>query len=257
MTAPDDPAARLARLLAAEAALACSSLAGAVLVAAAACVAGDDLAAVLRLPDAGGRERRVVLPRRQVRALDGVPVLQLLRLAGAEPVEVGTARACGADELAALLAAGAAAGLCLPGAASGDGLPGFAWACRAAGVPALVVCGEGGGPAPLAALDAGADLALAGTGFLPGAPGAGLILGRVDLVRRCALQGRGLGALVAADAATLGAVLAAAATAAVDPASGLALADPIWAAGPAEPPKAALSPPGTAEPRPEPPAPSS
>jgi L-seryl-tRNA(Ser) seleniumtransferase len=214
--------AKLARLLTAEASLACRSLPGAVLMAIGGCIAGPDLAAVLRLPEVGGRERRVVLQRGQVRALEGAPLLQILRLVGAEPVEVGDAT----DELAAFLAAGAAAGLWLAGqTASGSpvDLPGFVWACRTAGVPSVVVCAEPTGP--LAALDVGADLALADSAALHGGPAAGLILGRSDLVRRCAIQERGIGALFPTDEATLAAIVAAVEAAAGDPAGGRAVAD--------------------------------
>jgi len=190
------------------------------------CIAGPDLAAVLRLPEVGGRERRVVLQRGQVRAIEGAPLLQILRLVGAQPVEVGTTTACAADELEAILAEGAAAGLYLAGPPL-VGLPGFVWACRSAGVPSVVV-GDGT-LSPLAALDAGADLVLVDPAPLHGGPSAGLVLGRSDLVRCCALQERGLGALFPAEEATLDAVVAAVAAAAGDPATGRAVADPVSA----------------------------
>ena len=56
-----DPFASLAQLLTVPAAFACGSLAGAVLVAVAAAITGADIAAVLRLPDPTGRERRLVV----------------------------------------------------------------------------------------------------------------------------------------------------------------------------------------------------
>jgi seryl-tRNA(Sec) selenium transferase len=220
-----DPLGSLARLLTAEAAHGCRSLAGAVVVAAAACIAGESLGAVLRLPDAGGRERRGVLLRGQVTAVDGISLLQLLRLAGAEPVEVGTAEAVQADELAAALGAGAAAGLWVGGA--GDGLLGpaaFAWACRTAGVPALVVA-DAALP-PLAALDAGADLVLVDPCRLVAAPEMGLVLGRAGLVRACRLQERGLGALFRAEPDALAAAAEAFRTAAETLAGGIAVPEP-------------------------------
>lgn len=225
-------AARLARALTAEAVRGQRSLAGAVVVATAACVAGHDLAAVRRLPAASGRERRVVLQRAHAGEVEGVPVLQLLALAGAEPVEVGTARACSPDELGATLARGAAAGLFLaPAAAEGSvDLPRFAWACRQAGVPAVVVCGPGLGP--LAALDAGAELALFDPAELCGGPSAGLVAGAAARVAACALQDRGLGALFRIDPGVLEAALLAIEAAARDPADGRALPPPTRTAAP-------------------------
>lgn len=196
-------------------------------MAAAACVAGDGLAAIQRLPEAtAGRERRIVVQAGQMAALGGLPLRQLLRLAGAVPVEAGAGAACAADELGALLAEGAAAALCRWDGQGGHGLvdlAGFAWACRQAGVPALVVCEDAGRPLP--ALDAGATLVLLDPATLFGGPSAGLILGEAAAVGRCRLQERGLGALFACPPATLAAVLAAVGHGAGDLAAGLALPD--------------------------------
>ncbi|MEK0083875.1 hypothetical protein [Benzoatithermus flavus] len=220
------PLETLARLLTAEAAHLCRSLAGAVVVAAAACIAGNDLGAVLRLPEAAGRRRRMVLQRGHVVELDGVSLLHLLRFAGAEPVEIGTARETRADELAAALAEGAAAGLFVAGAGEGGSvaLPAFSWACREAHVPSLVIA-DGSLP-PLAALDAGADLVLVDPARIAAAPEAGLVLGRRDLVRACALQERGIGALVRAEEGVAAACVRAFRVAAGELAGGIAVADP-------------------------------
>jgi seryl-tRNA(Sec) selenium transferase len=222
-----DPLDTLSRLLTAEAARVCASPAGALIVAAAACIAGSDLAAVQRLPDAAGRRHRIVLQRGQAVELGAVPLLQLLRLAGAEPVEVGTARACAPDAFAAALSTGTAAGLCLAGAEPElVDMARCVWACSAAGVPSLVLADATTGP--LAALDAGADLVVIDVAALYGGSEAGVIAGRADLVAACTLQERGLGALFRATpravAATLEAVRAAA-----ELAGALALPDPIAA----------------------------
>ena len=206
--------------------MACHHLPGALLVAAAACITTGSLAAVTRLPRAPGRERRIVLQRAQAGAIGAMPLLQLLRLAGARPTEVGTSVACAADELAAMLACGAAAGLCRhDGRPASDlvDLPGFVWACRRAGVPALVLCE--GAVSPLAALDAGADLVLLDPAACYGGEAAGLVLGDAERVGWCRLQKRGPGALFDVAPARLEAVLAAVERAAGDLAAGLALAD--------------------------------
>jgi seryl-tRNA(Sec) selenium transferase len=222
-----DPHDTLARLLTAESVRVCASPAGALVVAAAACIAGADLAAVQRLPDAAGRPRRIVLQRGQAIELGGMPLLQLLRLAGAEPVEAGTARACAPDALAAALATGAAAGFCLAGAEPGlVDMARCAWACRTAGVPSLVLADAVAGP--LAALDAGADLVVIDVAALYGGPEAGVIAGRAGLVAACTLQERGVGALFRPAPATVAATLAAV-RAAAGPAGALAVPDPVAA----------------------------
>lgn len=214
----------LARLLTAEAVHACRSPAGALTVAAAACIAGLDLAAVRRLPQAHGLERRLVLQRRHVVEVEGISLLQLLRLAGAAPIEVGTASGCRTDELSAHLALGAAAGLFLAeGVAPGE-LPAFVWACREARVPALVLADPTVGP--LAALDAGAELVLVDVARTYGGPALGLIVGREPLVRACALQERGLGALFRASAKELEETVAVVEAAAVELAGGRAVPVP-------------------------------
>lgn len=185
------PNDRMARLLTAEAACFCRPPPAAVVLAAVACITGADLAAILRQPDVGARERRILLPRRHATAMAGIPLSRLLHWAGAEPVEVGADALCPADELAALLAAGAAA--CLLGDRDPAGLAPLIRAGRDALVPTLVVAGEAIGP--LAALDAGADLVLVDLALSYGGPGLGLIVGSGPLVRACAMQDRGIGRL--------------------------------------------------------------
>jgi L-seryl-tRNA(Ser) seleniumtransferase len=221
-----DPLETLARLLTAEAAHVCSSIAGAAVVAVAGCVTGSDLATALRLPDVDRRERRIVLQLGQAAELGGVRLLQVLRLAGAQPVTVGMARACNEDELAATLAEGASAGLFVADPANDATglvpLAPFVWACRRAGVPSLVLVPGG---LPLAALDAGADLVVVDVARVYGGPEAGLIAGRADLVAACALQERGLGALFRPAPETVAGSLATVRRASLDLAGGLAVAD--------------------------------
>lgn len=219
-----DPLATLARLLAAPAAFPCSTPAGALLVAVAAAITGADLAAALRLPDAGGRERRIVVQRGHVVEFGGLSVAQILRIAGALPVEAGTVGRCRGPELAALLAEGAAGGLFIEGAPRPGllGMAEFVWACRCAGVPSVVVPAN----APLAALDAGADLVVVDVAQAYGGQELGLIVGRADALAACAIQQSGLGALFRASDESLAAVVTAVRTAAADLAAGRAV--PAW-----------------------------
>lgn len=196
---PSDP---FAGLLTAEAAYFCRTPSGALAVAVAACLTGSDAAAVRRLPDTTGLERRIILQRAHAVALDGLSVLQLLRLVGADPVEAGTADRCRRDELAGLLRAGAAAALWLEiPDASKEGcldLAWFAWTCRAAGVPSVALTRAR--TSPLTAFDAGVDLVVIDIAAGYGGVEGGLIAGRADLVAACQSHAQGIGALFLADA---------------------------------------------------------
>jgi L-seryl-tRNA(Ser) seleniumtransferase len=222
------PLAILARLLTAEAACASTSLAGALLMAVAGAISGRDLAAVLQLPDAGDRERRAVVRRGHMVEIDGVRLGQLLRLAGAVPIEVGTVDGCPEDELATVLGHGAACGIHIDRSMSSDRPSGDmaagVWACRQAGVPAIVVLL--GSVGPLAALDAGADLVVLDVKRFFGRPALGLILGRTDRIAACELQARGLGGLFGVAVEALAEAVTAVGAAAGDPAGGRAMAAP-------------------------------
>ncbi len=176
----DDP---LAAALEAEAACIWHDWAGALLVAVAGTCAGGD------------GPNRIVLQRGHVVDIGGGSIPQLLRLAGAAPVEVGAVDLCRVDDLrAALLAPGTAAGLFVLGPAAPAGLvdlPGFVWCCGEAGRTALVAI-RGGAASP-AALDAGADLVVADAAEVFGGPPLGLVAGRAPLVRACLAQRDGLG----------------------------------------------------------------
>ncbi len=220
-----DPFASLAQLLTAPAACACGSLAGALVVAVAAAITGTDVAAVLRLPDPTGRERRLVVQRSHVVEVSGVALTQLVRFAGGVPVEAGTAERCHATDLGALLADGATCGLFVEpkrrGAGEVVGMAEFVWACRRAEIPSIVM--QTG--APLAALDAGADLVLVDAAAAYGGTAIGLLAGRVDLIAACRLQERGIGALFPAGPDAVADVVKLARAAATDFGSGFAVAD--------------------------------
>jgi seryl-tRNA(Sec) selenium transferase len=203
----------LAEALEAEAACLWGGWAGALVVAAAACVAGQDPRAVRLLPGpGGGRPDRVILQRGHVLDLGGGSVPQLLRLGGASPAEVGSADRCGPEELDAALA-DAAGALFVASAAAAPGLlplgP-FAWRCREAGRPSIVAILDGAA-SHAAALDAGADLVVL-DGSALGGPPCGIVAGSERLVRACLAQDRGVGRALRArpdDADRLAAALAA------------------------------------------------
>lgn len=185
-----DAAELVARLLSAEAAMACRPF-----------------AATLAL--AGSLTPRVAVPRGHLVRIGGVAVLELLRLGGAAAVEVGEADGFAADELAGA----APAALLVAERATPAELAGALWACRGAGAVAIVVAAS-----PLAALDAGAELVLVDIARHCGGPPTGVIAGRADLVTACARAP--FGKLFAGEADDLADTLAALRGVAGDPGDG-------------------------------------
>lgn len=183
----------LAKALEAEAACLWHDWAAALAMAAAAVVAGEDLLAVRDLPDARGRPNRIVLQRGHVVDIGDSSVLQMLRLGGAVPEEIGAVDRCKPGELDAVLASGVVAGLFVaaPGRAPGlIDLGHWIWHCHQASRPAIVALhGEGSLPG---ALDSGADLVIL-DGQSLGGPACGIVAGGAALVGACRLQAQGIG----------------------------------------------------------------
>ena len=96
--------AHIARLVGVEAAHVTSGSAGGLLLAAAACIAGDDPERIARLPDTGGMRNEIVIQR-----CDRIQYDQALRMAGAVLVEAGSADACTPEMLEAAIGARTAA----------------------------------------------------------------------------------------------------------------------------------------------------
>src|SRR5262249_38041142 len=78
--------AHIARLVGVEAAYVTSGSAGGLLLAAAACIAGDDPGRISRLPDTTGMRNEIVIQR-----CDRIQYDQALRMAGSVLIEVGSA----------------------------------------------------------------------------------------------------------------------------------------------------------------------
>lgn len=160
----------------------------------AAAICGSDLAAIERLPDCGGWERRVAIQAGQ-RINYGAPLDQAIALAGAEVVPLGTSALCETFHLRAALEAGCAAAVyvvshhCVREGELPMAL--FVELCQAAGVPVIVDMAaeyDLRGPTAL-----GADLVIySGHKFLSGTT-SGIVAGRRDLVRATYLQHRGIG----------------------------------------------------------------
>ncbi len=162
----------------------------------AACMTGNDLAKVHRLPDADGMPRRVLLQKGH--SIDfGAPLAQQIRLAGAVVVEVATWERCTADDLRQELSkGGVAAVVAVESHHTAPGgwvqLPELVPLVHEAGVPVIV---------DAAAQDlrfrelvaTGADLVVASAHKFLSSTTAGVVAGRKDLVDAVTLQNRGIG----------------------------------------------------------------
>lgn len=170
----------------------CSS--AGIVIAVAACMAGEDRARAERLPDAEGLRREIVLQKGHV-VNYGSLITGDIRLAGGRPVEIGAASEAHPHQLRAALGPGTAAALYVVSHHTSQTgmipLKAFIEEARAAGVPVIVdAAAEYDWPGLLAA---GADLVLFSVQKALGGPTAGIIAGRADRVRACAMQRFGVG----------------------------------------------------------------
>jgi L-seryl-tRNA(Ser) seleniumtransferase len=193
----DRASAAIARATGAEAGFVTSSAAAGVTLACAAAIAGDDLALIERLPDAGGREARVAVQMGQMIHYGG-PVPQAVAAAGARLVPLGTAALCEAYHLEAACRDGLAAILHVVShhtVREGElPLELVAEIAGAQRVPLIVdMAAEYDLHGPLRL---GAQAVIwSGHKFLAG-PTSGLVAGPAGFIRALRLQNRGLGRLM-------------------------------------------------------------
>jgi len=162
-------------------------------------------AALLLALDTVANGRPVAVSRGELVAIGGdFRVPSILARSGASLLEVGTTNKTTPDDYVEALRAGAAAVLKvrpsnyrIVGFTEEVALPELAGLCHEAGVPLLYDAGAGAPgrfaepglrdePVPLEALSDGADLVCFSGDKTLGGPQAGILLGRDDLVRRCA-----------------------------------------------------------------------
>lgn len=163
-------------------------------MAVAACMTRGAPTAFARLPDTAGLPSRVVIQRAHCCDF-GAPVVQMIRLAGAQVVEIGAVNRCTPDELDAALAGdGIAAALFVASyeTAPGGAMPltEFVTVARARGVPVILDIAGQTDFAPF--LSAGADLVIVSGHKALGGPTAGLLMGRADLVAAARQHDRGI-----------------------------------------------------------------
>jgi D-glucosaminate-6-phosphate ammonia-lyase len=183
-----------ARLAGAQAGFITASCASAITLSVAACMTGDRLLAIERLPDAAGLKREVpVLLGHMVGY--GASLQQSIAMSGARVVPVGTVSGAFDYQLEQSITEHTACALYVVSHMTVQhamlGLERFCAICHAQGVPVLVDAASEYGFAGL--LARGADLVLfSGHKFL-GGPTSGVVAGRQDLVRAARLQNRGIG----------------------------------------------------------------
>jgi L-seryl-tRNA(Ser) seleniumtransferase len=177
----------IAKLIGAEAAHVTAGSAGGLLLAAAACLAGNDPEKIARLPDTTGMPDELVIQKCQRIQYD-----QALRTAGARLVEVGEATACAPRDVEAAVGARTAALVFIESPRPGvRDVPAERMAdiAHARGLP-LVVDAASTLP-PVGHLrrwtDQGADLVIySGGKGIRGPQNTGLLIGRADLIRAAA-----------------------------------------------------------------------
>lgn len=179
--------ARIAELTGAEGAFICAGAASGLLLAGAACLAGEDVEAIQKLPDTGDRPNEFVIS-----LVDShYYVHQGFVVCGGQLVKVGTRQAVTPQDYANALGKRTAAVVFFLGSQPLEQLPEIIALAHAQQVPVIVDAAAQLPPrsnlTDLAAM--GADLVVfSGGKGLFGPQSSGLILGRADLVRACHLN---------------------------------------------------------------------
>lgn len=178
----------VAGLLGVEAAYITSGAAAGLTISTAACIAGCDLANIARLPDTRGMRNEVIIHRIQRSPYD-----QAMRLAGAEMVEFGLAKRTYAWEFEAVVTPQSVAAAYYIEHANAHtlSLAEFAAVAHKHGLPVIVDAAAELPPVLNlhAFIEQGADLVVFSGGKDIGGPQAsGLIVGRRDLIKACAMN---------------------------------------------------------------------
>ena len=186
----------IARLIGVEAAHVTSGSAGSLLLAAAACVAGDDPKAIAQLPDTTGlRDGIVIESCRRIR------YDQALRTAGARLIEVGDEDSCTPEQMEAAIDDGTAAVIHIVSPYLGQNGVKLEDAIEIAhrhGLPIIVDAASTLPPTNHLTrwTSMGADLVIySGGKGIRGPQGSGLLVGRKDLIRAAAANGAPNGAI--------------------------------------------------------------
>lgn len=174
----------IARVIGAEAAFVTGCAAAGMSIGIAAAIGGNDMSQVTSLPRTLHDRNEVVIQKAHMIIVGGCDANQVIRLAGGEPVEVGTAADCADFHLRTGLTDRTAAGLFVEGErAHGSGtlsLRAFADQCHEAGVPVIVDAAGTHDPEPF--FDDGADVVVFSVHKWFRGPTAGVLAGQKDLI---------------------------------------------------------------------------
>lgn len=202
--------ATIAAVTGAEAGIVTGCSAAGITICVAAAMTGQDLARVEQLPDTSGMKRRVILQKGH-EVNFGAPVSQMVRIAGAEVVEIGTATSSAVFQLEAALKSDVAAALYVISHHTVQSgmidLATFCATCRKHGVPVIVdAAAEYDWPAMIAA---GATAVIFSAQKAAAGTTAGIIAGEEAFIRACYYQDRGIGRVMKAGKESMAGAMAA------------------------------------------------
>lgn len=185
---------RIARLTGAQAGCVVNCSSAGMAIAAAAALTGSDPAKIKALPDVTWPRKKILIQKGQVTGAGDCPVWQVIKMTGAEYVEIGEALDCATFHLrAALDDTTAAAFYVMEDTFAPNLLPleTFVAICHEKGVP--VICDAAYLTDFTMLAQIGVDLAIySGQKWLGGCT-SGIIAGRKDLVHACFMQEMGIG----------------------------------------------------------------
>jgi uncharacterized pyridoxal phosphate-dependent enzyme len=185
----------IARITGAEAGCVTACSSAGITVGVAACITGDNIARIKRLPDTTGMKDEVVIQKGHIITAGGAPISMNISITGAKTIEVGEAADCGSFQLEDAIGSNTAAAVFVAAQrARRPGLLSFKEFAEIAGRHQVPVVVDAAGQMDYRRYIAeGADIVIySGHKFL-GAPTSGMICGRKDLIRAAYLQEFGIG----------------------------------------------------------------
>jgi len=184
----------IAEVTGAEAGFVTACAAAGITLSIAACMTGQDIGKVMRLPDTNGMKNEVILQKAHSVNF-GASVSQMIRLAGAKVIEIGTVSGTSTYQLEAAITDNTAAAMYVVShhTVQYGTIPfhQFVDVAHKAGIPVVVDAAAEYNFADF--IKAGADIVTcSGHKFLFG-PTSGLVAGRKDLIQACHMQEAGIG----------------------------------------------------------------
>ncbi len=184
----------IARAFGTEAGLVVNCSAAGIAMSVAACMVGENVDRAEKLPDISGLKHEVILQRGH-NINYGAQISQNITITGGRVVEIGAATECLPFHLEGAITPATAAALYVVSHHTVQSglidLTSFCRICRRRGVPVIVDAAAE--PDPRLFLRAGADLVITSMHKQFASLTAGTVAGRLDLVRACLVQEKGIG----------------------------------------------------------------